>query len=62
MSKKKFCKRCKLLAEGDTCPQCRTSTFTNNWQGRVYVTDPGQSMIAQKIGYTMKGEYAIKIR
>ncbi len=62
MSKKKVCKICKLFVEEDTCPNCKNSSFANSWQGRVFITDPEKSMIAQKVGLKMKGEYAIKIR
>jgi len=62
MSKKKACKRCKLFVEEDTCPQCGTSSFTNSWQGRLYVTDVNGSEIAQKLGIKLKGEYAVKVR
>ena len=62
MAKKKVCKRCKMFVDGDTCPQCQIGSFSNNWQGRVYITDATRSMIAQKVGYTLNGEYAIKVR
>lgn len=62
MSKKKACKRCKLFVEEDTCPQCGTSSFTNSWQGRLYISDAKKSTIAQKVNITLKGEYAIKVR
>lgn len=62
MSKKKACKRCKLFVEEDTCPQCGTSSFTNSWQGRLYISDAEKSTIAQKVNITLKGEYAIKVR
>lgn len=62
MVKKKACKRCRLFVEGDTCPSCKMSNFTTSWQGRLYVVDPAASMIAEKVGLTLKGEYAIKVR
>lgn len=62
MSKKKVCKKCRLFVEGNTCPICSSSNFTTSWQGRVYVVDAARSDIAQKVGITIKGEYAIKIR
>lgn len=62
MSKKKACRRCKLFVEGDTCPQCSTSVFSNSWQGRLFINDAAKSLIAEKIGIKIKGEYAIKIR
>ncbi|MBI2581593.1 DNA-directed RNA polymerase subunit E'' [Candidatus Woesearchaeota archaeon] len=62
MAKREVCRRCKLFVEGDTCPNCGTSSFTSTWQGRLYVVDVAKSMIAEKINIKMKGEYAIKVR
>ena len=62
MSKKQACKRCKLFVEEDTCPQCGTSSFTNSWQGRLYISDAEKSTIAEKVNIKLKGEYAIKVR
>jgi len=61
VAKKKACKKCKLFVEGDTCPGCGSGSFTNTWQGRLYITDVN-SEIAQKLDVKVKGEYAIKIR
>jgi DNA-directed RNA polymerase subunit E" len=60
--KKKVCKNCKLFVEGDTCPICKTSQFSNSWQGRIYILDAEKSEIGKKIGIAVKGEYAIKVR
>ncbi len=62
MSKKKACRKCKIFVEGEECPICGTSNFTNTWQGRLYITDVAKSEIAQKLGVKVKGEYAIKVR
>ena len=62
MAKKKACKTCKLFVEGNVCPLCKGNIFSNNWQGRLYITDIENSMIAEKIGIKVKGEYAIKTR
>lgn len=62
MVKKKACKRCKMFIEQDTCPTCGTSSFSTSWQGRLLITDPEHSMIAQKVCITTKGEYAIKVK
>ncbi|OGY53386.1 MAG: DNA-directed RNA polymerase subunit E'' [Candidatus Buchananbacteria bacterium RIFCSPLOWO2_01_FULL_40_23b] len=62
MAKKKVCKRCKLFVETESCPQCGISSFSNSWQGRILITDAENSMIAQKIGIKLKGEYAIKVK
>lgn len=62
MAKKKACRKCKLFVTGDVCPNCGSNSFTTNWQGRLYVNDVNRSLIAEKIGIKVKGEYAIKIR
>ena len=62
MSKKKVCKNCKLFVEGNECPICHGTQFSNNWQGRLNILDASKSNIAKKINVTVKGEYAIKIR
>ncbi len=62
MAKKKACKRCKMFVEGDKCPTCDISNFSDNWQGRLYVKNVEKSHIAQEIGVKAKGEYAIKVK
>lgn len=62
MSKKKACKSCKMFVEGNECPSCHGQSFSNLWQGRMYIIDANKSEIAKKISVTVKGEYAIKVR
>lgn len=62
MSKKKACRKCKLLVEGNECPACKSDGFSTSWQGRLFVNDANKSMIAEKIGVKVKGEYAIKVK
>jgi len=62
MAKKKACKKCKIFVDGDRCPICKNSSFSDNWQGRIFVSDVNKSMIAQKIDIKVKGEYAIKVK
>ena len=51
-----------MFVEGQKCPSCGSNNFTTSWQGRIYVSDVANSMIAEKIGIKVKGEYAIKVR
>lgn len=60
--KKKACKKCKIFVEGTECPVCKGNQFSTNWQGRLFILDSNKSIIANKIGITVKGEYAIKVR
>ncbi|HII14573.1 MAG TPA: DNA-directed RNA polymerase subunit E'', partial [Nanoarchaeota archaeon] len=36
--------------------------FTETWKGRITILDAEKSEIAKKVGITVKGEYAIKVR
>ncbi len=60
--KKKACKKCKIFTEEDLCPICKKDSFSNNFQGRIHFLDTEKYEIAQKMGVTLKGEYAIKVR
>lgn len=62
MAKKKCCKKCKIFVDGNECPICHSNKFSTNWQGRIFISDPKNSAIAEKINITIKGEYAIKCR
>jgi len=59
---KKVCKKCKIFVEKNECPICHGNQFTENWQGRINVTDANKSDIAKKINVKVKGEYVIKAR
>lgn len=59
--KKKACKQCKFMFEGDECPLCKRSQGATNWKGRIFITNKDKSEIAKKIGITEDGEYAIKV-
>jgi DNA-directed RNA polymerase subunit E" len=59
---KKVCKNCKMFVTGDVCPACKRNQFTTTWRGRIVIIDPEKSEIAKKIGATIPGEYAIKVR
>lgn len=62
MSKKKACKNCKMFVEGDKCPSCKGNAFSTTWQGRIAILDADKSSIAKKMGITVAGEYAVKVR
>ena len=62
MAKKKVCKSCRYFYEGSECPLCKSNTKANSWQGRLNILDPTNSDIGNKLGFKVKGEYAIKVR
>ena len=61
VKKIKACKKCKTIFEdGEKCPKCGSTSFTENWKGRIEIVDPEQSEIAKKLKLTEKGIYAVK--
>ena len=61
MAKSKACKNCKLIYEGDKCPNCESKESTDGWKGRITVLNE-ESDIAKKMGIKKKGTYAIKTK
>jgi DNA-directed RNA polymerase subunit E" len=59
--KKKACKQCKYLYEGEQCSSCGSSQSVQNWKGRINIISLEHSEIAKKIGISKEGEYAIKV-
>jgi len=58
---KKVCKQCKRIYEGTHCPECKSSSYSDSFKGRVIVLKPEQSEIAKKLKIKGKGPYAIKV-
>jgi DNA-directed RNA polymerase subunit E" len=44
------------------CPICGSSSLSKDWGGYVIVIDPKGSVIATKLGITLPGRYALKVR
>jgi RNA polymerase subunit RPABC4/transcription elongation factor Spt4 len=61
MAKRKVCKKCKTFVEGGQCAICKGNQLTDNWKGRLYISDPQNSMIAKEVKIDSVGEFAIKI-
>ena len=58
----KACKGCKfVIDDGDVCPACNGTELTTNWKGFVVIFDVSKSDIAQKMGLTMPGKYALRL-
>ncbi len=62
MTKKKVCTQCRLLVVGEICDNCKGNQFSLNWQGRIFISNPEKSIVAQKMGIAAKGEYGIKVK
>jgi len=62
MSKEKACRQCRrVLIEGDKCPVCGSTSFTTFWRGYVVILNPEKSEIAEKMGITTPGKFALRL-
>ena len=62
MAKEKACKQCRKIYEGTTCPSCGSKENSDTFKGKVYVLNPEQSELAQKLLLKLKGLFAIRLR
>ncbi|MBU2616349.1 MAG: DNA-directed RNA polymerase subunit E'' [Nanoarchaeota archaeon] len=62
MAKKKACRMCNTIFEGDKCPKCDSKEFTEGFKGRIVILNPEKSEIAKKLNLKEKGNFAIKTR
>lgn len=61
MAKEKACKHCKLVYEGDSCPNCERKDTTDTFKGKIVITNPEKSELAKAMKINKKGLYAIKL-
>ena len=62
MAVKKVCRKCRLFVTGAECPICKEKDFSATWAGMVEILDPEASEVAKKMGITVPGKYALKVR
>ena len=56
------CRECHRIVQGLICPICGSSALSKDWSGYVVVLDPKGSTVANKLGITLPGRYALKVR
>lgn len=56
------CKNCHRIVEGDVCPVCHESSFSDEWRGHVIIIDPENSKIAERMNVDTPGRYALRVR
>jgi DNA-directed RNA polymerase subunit E" len=57
----KACKHCSYITEEDTCPLCGNTT-SKDWQGYVIILDHTKSEIAKRMGISVNGKFALRVR
>jgi len=55
------CKRCSAVTEEEKCPLCGAET-SKEWQGYVIILDHTKSEIARRMGISVNGKYALRVR
>lgn len=60
MANQKACKNCKMIVDGNSCPNCGSTELAESFKGRVAVLDPEQSEIAKNLKITKKGNFAVR--
>lgn len=58
----KACENCNRLVEGEVCPECNESSFSEEWRGKVIILNPKGSQIAERMGVETPGHYALRVR
>jgi len=44
------------------CPICKSTDLSEDFSGHVIIVDPENSEIAEKLGVTLPGNYALRVR
>lgn len=56
------CTNCKrLMDRGSECEICKNDDLTRNWRGMVVIYDPEDSRIADELGVSTPGKYAVQV-
>jgi DNA-directed RNA polymerase subunit E" len=58
----KACSTCHFITTGNVCPQCKTTSLSDDFGGLVIIFDPENSAIAKVMNIKEKGRYALKVR
>lgn len=58
------CRECHRVLEqdDDACPNCGSTSLTEDWAGYVIISHPEESEIAAEMQVTEAGSYALKVR
>ena len=57
----KACRKCRLIVNGDICPNCKESDLTKAFEGFILLINP-EGEVGHAIGATTPGKYALKIK
>jgi len=58
----KACRNCHFISDASTCPNCKSTSMSDDFSGRVIIFDAEGSAIARAMKIKKKGRYALRIR
>jgi DNA-directed RNA polymerase subunit E" len=58
----KACKNCRFISNGPVCPNCKSTSLSDDWSGLVVIMDPASSEVAKRMAITAPGRYALRVR
>jgi DNA-directed RNA polymerase subunit E" len=58
----KACRDCNYLTTETTCPNCKSTSFSDDYSGIVIIFDPETSALAKAMKVTKEGKYALRVR
>ena len=61
MAKELACRNCKCVTATKICPSCKSTDLSPDWSGIALIVNPSTSKIAETLGITKEGKYAIKV-
>ena len=51
-----------MMSLGNVCPNCKSTSLSEDWTGMIIILDKENSEIAQKAEIKSSGKYAIRVR
>jgi DNA-directed RNA polymerase subunit E" len=58
----KACTDCRTISQGPVCPNCKSTSLSDDFSGLAIIFNPEKSVIAKAIGIKDKGRYALRVR
>ena len=61
MVKELACRNCRCVTTAKICPSCKSTDLSPDWNGIILVVKPSESKIAQTLGISKDGKFALKV-
>ncbi|MDY6780797.1 MAG: transcription elongation factor subunit Spt4 [Halobacteria archaeon] len=63
MVDKLACRDChRVVRDAEECPECGSTSLSDDWKGYVFLIEPENSEIAEAMETEREGKYALKVR